>query len=111
MDKAQKRQALEQLARNRTVKGWAFRDLTEEMRSSVLAFLDGGECPEGCERTYALCREQLKLPPVRYRLYFGDGDIFQDENGNTDFVVRKAKHWQAKLDDHVTVTLKEFTPE
>jgi hypothetical protein len=61
VNKSEKRAAAEQLARNRAVKGWAFRDLPEDEQEAIKAFLNGGPCPEGYRRTYALARKQLKL--------------------------------------------------
>ena len=67
MNKEEKRIAAEQLARNRTVKGWAFRlggstkpeDVAE--MAEIEAFLDGGPCPDRYRETYRLERERLKL--------------------------------------------------
>ena len=61
MKASEKRAALEQLARDRSVKGWAFRDLPAEEKDAIRAFLAGGDCPEKYRRSYALAREQLKL--------------------------------------------------
>lgn len=53
--------ALEQQARNRAVKGWAFRDLPRAENDAIRVFLAGGPCPERYLRGYALAREQLGL--------------------------------------------------
>jgi hypothetical protein len=60
----ERRAAVERQARTRTVHGWAFKDLPDEEVAAIRAFLDGGPCPEGYKHTYALCREQLKLPKL-----------------------------------------------
>jgi hypothetical protein len=65
MKAAEKRAAAEQLARDRAVKGWAFRlgDSPEDQaeKAAIRKFLAGGECPEKYMGSYALAREQLKL--------------------------------------------------
>ena len=57
MKAAEKQAALEQLARDRAVKGWAFRlgdtPADQAEKAAIRAFLDGGPCPEqtgGMER-------------------------------------------------------------
>jgi hypothetical protein len=72
MTKAQKLAATEQLARNRTVKGWAFRGLPPLEVQAIRAFLDGGPCPAGYQAMFALAREQLRLPDRWVR---ADADI------------------------------------
>jgi hypothetical protein len=52
-------------ARNWAVKGWAFKDLPEKENEAIIKFLDGGKCPEGYEKFYALCRRHLKLPEFK----------------------------------------------
>jgi len=39
----------ERTRRARVVKGWAFRDLTEEENAAIRAYLDGGPVPAGYE--------------------------------------------------------------
>jgi hypothetical protein len=51
----------DQRARRRTVHGWAFKALPEAEEKAILAFLAGGDVPEGYERLYALARRQLGL--------------------------------------------------
>jgi hypothetical protein len=50
------------LARNRAVKGWAFKDLPEKENEAIKEFLNGGPTPDGYEGIYNLCRRQLGLP-------------------------------------------------
>jgi hypothetical protein len=54
----------EELARDRTVHGWAFRALPEDEKKAIRAFLDGGECPEGYRTVWLLARRQLGLPDL-----------------------------------------------
>jgi hypothetical protein len=62
---SKKRAAAEQLARNRAVKGWAFRlgDSPEDEAeaAAILVFLAGGPCPAKHQSGYALARAQLGL--------------------------------------------------
>jgi hypothetical protein len=68
VNRAEKRAAAEQLARDRAVRGWAFRlggsaeDLAE--KAAIRAFLDGGPCPGKHRASYALARQQLHLDPA-----------------------------------------------
>jgi hypothetical protein len=63
MNRAEKKAALEDLARNRAVKGWAFEDLPESEVKEIRMFLEGGTCPAKHRSSYELAREQLKLGP------------------------------------------------
>jgi hypothetical protein len=50
----------ETLIRARTVKGWAFLDLSPEENAAIHAFLNGGECPENYKERYKLEQEIAK---------------------------------------------------
>ena len=45
---------------------------------------------------------------MKYRLFFPDGDWFRDEDGNTEFSIRRAKAIQERLADHVTLDIREW---
>jgi hypothetical protein len=62
MGKIDKAAEKEKLARNRAVKGWAFKGLPEEENDAIIAFINGGTCPESYKRLYALSCRQLGLP-------------------------------------------------
>jgi hypothetical protein len=59
--KDEKKAADEQLARNRTVRGWVFRNLPEEEAAAIQAFVEGGPVPEKYAARYQRERELLKL--------------------------------------------------
>lgn len=63
MTREEKLLALEQQARNRAVKGWAFRGLPDDQDAAIRSFLAGGPCPPEYRSGYALAREQLRLGP------------------------------------------------
>lgn len=78
MNRAQKLAATEQQARTRTVHGWAFRQLPDDEKQAIKAFLDGGACPASYHTMYTLARQQLKLPPaplMDWTRADGDGDL------------------------------------
>lgn len=56
--------AREMQAKTGAVHGWAFKELSVEENDEIVAFLDGGPCPESYKNLYALCREQLGLPKL-----------------------------------------------
>jgi hypothetical protein len=72
MDREQKYEATEALARQRAVKGWAFRDLTEEEFADVKIFLKGGPCPARWFNAYARERETLNLSPKDWDEAYAD---------------------------------------
>jgi hypothetical protein len=57
-----KQRKLDDLARSRAVKGWAFGNLPAEAEVAIREFLGGGPCPKYYQTVYALCRTQLGLP-------------------------------------------------
>jgi hypothetical protein len=54
----------DKLARRRAVKGWIFRDLTEEEESEIRSFLEGGPVPDNYKDAYNTCREELGMEPI-----------------------------------------------
>jgi hypothetical protein len=68
MNASERAKATEQLARDRAVRGWAFRGLPAEEVAAIRAFLEGGPCPEQYKSGYALAREQLRLPELKEKL-------------------------------------------
>ena len=73
MNSRERAEALERLARQRAVHGWAFRGLPQEENDAISAFLHGkGPCPEGYRGTYRLCRKHLKLGPKDWYEAFGE---------------------------------------
>jgi hypothetical protein len=72
MNKAEKHQAAEQQARNRAVKGWAFRDISQKEKEEILRFLAGGPVPPLYAKAYAMARVQLRLGPKDWYEAFAD---------------------------------------